>query len=314
MTPDFLFFWQYFYKSIHTLKRLTKPITISIIAGSLSDLHRNRVDLIVENALLPQQLIVLNRQVKLPRLTSGDRLRMVLLARCTRFWKQTIHMVQPDTLLRWHRKLFKLYWTRKSKPKRNKPRISTETIHLIQKMAYENRLWGAQRIRGELLKVGIRVSKLTIQRYLPKKRQSSVQTWATFLMNHAGDIWVCDFTVAYDLLFRPIFILVILELNTRLIIHSAVPRSPSDVWTAQQLREATPWGCHPKVLIRDRDCKYGPLFASVPTSSGIHEVKTPFRAPKANAVCERFMGSMKRVCLDHILVLNQRQLEQIVKE
>jgi hypothetical protein len=103
------------------------------------------------------------------------------------------------------------------------------------------------------LKLGIRVSKRTIQRYLPKKRQSSRQTWATFLKNHAGDIWACDFTVVYDLLFRPIFIFVILELKTRLIIHSAVTRSPSDAWTAQQLREATPWGSHPRVLIRDRD-------------------------------------------------------------
>ena len=315
MTPNFLFFWQFFYEWIlHTLKRLTKPTTISIIAGSLSDLHCNRIDLIVENALLRQQLIVLNRQIKLPQLTNGDRLRMVLLARCTRFWKQAIHIVQPDTLLRSHRKLFQLYWTRKSKPKQKKPRISTETIHLIQQMAHENRLWGAERIRGELLKLGIRVSKRTIQRYLPRKRQSTSQTWATFLKNHAFDIWACDFTVVYDLLFRSIFIFVILELKTRLIIHSLVTRFPSDAWTAQQLREATPWGCHPKVLIRDRDRKYGPLFSSVATSSGIQEVKTPFHAPKANAVCERFMGSLKRECLDHTLVLNQRQLERMVME
>ena len=119
--------------------------------------------------------------------------------------------------------------------------------------------------------------------------------------------------MVYDLLFRPIFIFVILELKTRLIIHSAVTRSPSDAWTAQQLREATPWGSHPKHLIRDRDRKYGPLFSSVTTSSGIQELKTPFRAPKANSVSERFMGSMKRECLDRILVINQSTLERSVK-
>jgi hypothetical protein len=254
MTPDFRVFWQFFYVWVHrTLKSWTKPATALLIAGGLADLNRKRADLIIENALLRQQLIVLDRQVKRPKLNNGDRLRMVLLARCTRFWEQAIHIVQPDTLLRWHRDLFQIYWRRKSKPEKKKPRISTGTINLIQQMANENRLWGAERIRGELLKLGIRVSKRTIQRYLPKKRQSSRQTWATFLKNHAGDIWACDFTVVYDLLFRPIFIFVILELKTRLIIHSAVTRSPSDAWTAQQLREATPWGSHPRVLIRDRD-------------------------------------------------------------
>ena len=315
MTPDLCVFWPFFYVWIyHTLKSWTKPATALLIAGGITDLNRNRTDLITENALLRQQLIVLSRQVKRPQLTNGDRLRMVLLARCTGFWKQAIHIVQPETLLRWHRELFQIYWRWKSKPQKKKPRITPETIDLIQQMANENRLWGAERIRGELLKLGIRVSKRTIQRYLPKKRESTNQTWTTFLRNHAGDIWACDFTVVYDLLFRPIFIFVILELKTRLIIHSAVTRSPSDAWTAQQLREATPWGSHPKVLIRDRDRKYGLLFSSVATCSGIQEVKTPYRAPKANAVCERFMGSMRRECLDHTFVLNQRHLERVVKE
>jgi hypothetical protein len=157
--------------------------------------------------------------------------------------------VEPDTLLRWHRDIFRFYWKRKSKPKRKEPRISPETIHLIKQMANENRLWGAERIRGELLKLGIQVSTRTIQRYLPKERKTSTQTWVTFLKNHASGIWACDFTVVYDLLFRPIFIFVILELKTRLIIHSAVTTSPTDEWTAQQLREASPWGSHPKYLI-----------------------------------------------------------------
>jgi len=315
MTSDFLTFWHFFSGWIHfCLRSWTKPATVLIIFGSLSDMQRSRTELIAENALLRQQLIVLNRQVKHPHLNHRDRIGLVLLSRFTKYWKQAIHIVQPETILRWHREWFRYYWKQKSKPKNRKPRVSPETIALIHQMVKENRLWGAERIQGELLKLGIRISKRTIQRYLPKKRQSPSQTWATFLKNHAGDIWACDFTVVYDLLFRPIFIFVILELKTRLVIHSAVTRSPTDDWTAQQLREATPWGLHPKYLIRDHDRKYGTLFSSVAASSGMLEVKTPFQAPKANAICERFMGSQKRDCLDHLLIINQSHLKRVVKE
>ena len=134
---------------------------------------------------------------------------------------------------------------------------------------------------------------------MPKVRRGSSQTWATFLKNHAGDIWASDFTVVHDLLFRPRYIFVLIELQARRIVHTAVTRSPTDDWTAQQLREATPWGKGPKYLIRDRDSKYGPLFQNVAKSTGIEVLKTPVRAPKANAVCERFIGSLKRECLDH---------------
>jgi hypothetical protein len=141
------------------IKRWTKPATPVLITGILSDLTRSRTDLVVENALLRQQLIVLNRQVKQPQLTNSDRFRLVLLSGFTKFWKQALHIIQPDTLLRWHRELFQLYWRRKSQ---GKPKIATETIALIQKMAEENGLWGAERIRGELLKLGIEVSKRSI--------------------------------------------------------------------------------------------------------------------------------------------------------
>jgi transposase InsO family protein len=181
-------------------------------------------------------------------------------------------------------------------------------------MALENRLWGAERIRGALLKLGVRVSKCTIQKYMPSVRRSPSQTWATFLKNHAGDIWACDFTVVHDLLFRPLFIFVVIELQTRRIVHAAVTRSPTDDWTAQQLREATPWGKGAEYLIRDRDSKYGPLFSSVAKSTGIKVLKTPVRAPKANAICERFIGSLRRECLDYMLTLHSRQLHHIVQE
>jgi hypothetical protein len=146
-------------------------------------------------------------------------------------------------------------------------------------MAKVNRLWGAERIRGELLKLGVRVSKRTIQKYMPKMRGASSQTWATFLKNHANDIWASDFTVAHDLLFRPLYVFVVIQLQTRRIVHTAVTRSPTDDWTAQQLREATPWGKGPKYLNRDRDNKYVPLFLSVAKGTGIKVLRTPVRTP-----------------------------------
>jgi transposase InsO family protein len=276
-----------------------KPATSVLIIGILSDLKRSHTDLMVENAMLRQQLIVLKREIKRPQLTNPDRFRLVFLPHFTKFWKQALHIVQPDTLLRWHRELFQFYWRRKSQ---GKPKISAETIALIQKMAEENHLWGAERIRGELLKLGMEVSKRTIQRYMPKDRKehSSSQTWATFLKNQAGNIWACDFTVVNDWLFRQLYIFVVMELKTRRIVHTGVTKYPTDEWTAQQLREATPWGKDPMYLIRDRDCKYATHFSTVAVSSGIKELKTPYQTPQVNGVCERFMA----VCADNAWIIS----------
>ena len=294
------------------LKQHSKPTTKAIVIGSLSDLERRRRDLIIENAMLRQQLLVLRRQVKRPKLTQGDRLRLVLLARLTKLWQQALHIVQPDTLLRWHRDLFRFYWRRKSKPKHRKPRISPAIIKLISQIASDNLLWGAERIRGELLKLGIKISKRTIQKYMARICNNTSQSWDTFLKNHASQIWACDFTVVHDLLFRPLYIFIIIELHTRRILHAAVTRSPTDQWTAQQLRQVTPWGKLPKYLIRDRDSKYGKHFAAV--TSSIKILKTPVRAPRANSFCERFIGSLRRECLDHMLILHRKQLQHIVQE
>ncbi len=294
------------------LKRWIKPAT-SVLISALSDLTRSRTDLGIENALLRQQLIVLNRQIKRPRLTNHDRFRLVFLSHFSVFWKQALHIVQPDTLLRWHRELFRFYWRRKSQ---GKPKISPETIALIQEMAKENQLWGAERIRGELIKLGIEVSKRTIQRYIPKEKKtgSSSQTWATFLKDQASDTWACDFTVVTDWLFRQWYVFVVMELNTRRIVHTGVTKYPTDEWTAQKLREATPWGKGPKYLIRDRDKKYATHFSVVADATGIKELKTPYQTPQANGVCERFMGSLRRECMDHILIHDDKHLRRVVTE
>ena len=295
------------------IKLWTKPATPSLLSGFLSDLPRTHTDLFAENAILRQQLILLERQVKKPVVTNSDRFWLVFLSRFTKSWKQSIHVVQPDTLLRWHRELFRFHWRHKSQ---GTPKVSTETIALIRKLAKENILWGADRIRGELIKLGITLSKRTIQKYMPKdkKSPSSSQSWATFLKNQADYTWACDFTVVYDWLFRPWYVFIVMELKTRRIVHIGVTNSPTDAWTAQQLREATPWGKSPKYLIHDHDHIFGALFTAVALSSGIHEVETPCRTPQANGICERFMRSLRKECLDHILIQSSQHLRRVVTE
>jgi putative transposase len=292
----------------------TKPLTSSLPLGTLADLARSKSELMAENALLRQQLIILKRQVKRPAYTKTDRILLVLLARAVRTWKQALFLVQPETLLRWHRELFRLYWKRRSKTDAHKPRVAVETIALIREMATQNRLWGAERIRGELLKLGIHVCKRTIQKYMRHVRPPSAggQNWATFLHNHAAEVWACDFLQVTDLFFRPLFAFFIIELKSRRVIHIGVTRSPTDSWVAQQLREATPYGQAPKYLIRDNDCKFGPCFARVATTSAIEILKTPYHAPRANAVCERFLRSVRQECLDHMLIFREKQLQRIL--
>jgi putative transposase len=231
-----------------------------------------------------------------------------------RAWKQALVIVQPETLLRWHRQGFKLFWKYKSRAASLKPRISQETVVLIKEMARDNRLWGAERIRGELLKLGIHVSKRTIQKYIKHVHATRPrgQTWSRFLQTHVQQIWACDFLPITDLFFRSLFAFFNTLLHSRKVIHVGVTRSPTDAWTAQQLREATPYGQGPKYLIRDRDSKFGPSFARVAATSGIKILKTPIHAPRANAICERFLGSVRRECLDHLLILHEKQLDRVL--
>ena len=267
-----------------------------------------------ENALLRQQLIILQRQVKRPACTNTDRMLLVVLARAVRTWKQALFIVQPETLLRWHRQGFRLFWKYTSRAAARKPKISAETAALIKEMARDNRLWGAERIRGELLKLGIRVCKRTIQKYMRQVRTARPrgQNWKTFLDTHAEQIWACDFLAVTDLCFRSLSAFFIIELHTRKVIHVGVTRNPTDAWIAQQLREATAFGVGPKYLIRDNDGKFGMGFARVAQTSDIEILKTPYFAPRANAICERFLGSVRRECLDHLFILHEKQLHRVL--
>ena len=209
------------------------------------------------------------------------------------------------------------------------PLMSTRVTNRIALLHQSGRMsqvasTGAERIRGELLKLGMEVSKRTIQGYMPKDRKEHSsshivpmpfrETWATFLKNQASGVWACDFTVVTDWLFRQWYVFVVMELKTRRIVHTGVTKYPTDEWTAQQLREATPWGRGPKYLIRDRDKKYAMHFSAVAMSSDIKELKTPFQTPQANGYCERFMGSLRRECMDHILIHDDNHLRRVVTE
>ncbi len=320
MLRQFAAFIQFILRPLIAFATSPTPTSDSLLLGSAADLVRSRSELLLENAMLRQQLIVLRRQVKRPQLNNRDRFLLALLASKLRTWKNTLLIVQPATLLRWHRAGFRLFWKHKSRmaDNRSKPKLAAETITLIKQMAQNNRLWGAERIRGELLKLDIRVAKRTIQEYIRGAREAGPddgrkgQTWTIFLHNHAAQIWSCDFLQVYDLFFRPLFIFFVIELGTRRVVHFRVTRHPTDEWTAQQLREATPCGEQPKYLIRDNDRKFGPAFSRVARASGIKQLRIAYKAPKMNAVCERLLGSVRREYLDHMLILNERRLHELI--
>ncbi len=298
------------------LRSSTKPLRASPTLGFTHDLARSKPQLVIENALLRQQLIVLNRSVKRPRLTRRDRALFVLLASRLPTWRDALLIIKPETVLRWHREGFQLFWKQKSRTSSRQPKLASETIMLIKEMTANNRLWGADRIRGELLKLEINVAKRTIQRYMRQARPSPPggQTWATFLRNHANEMWACDFLHVTDIFFRPLFAFFITELGSRRIVHVGVTRSPTDDWAAQQLREATPFGLAPKYLIRDNDAKYGLHFSAVAVGSGLEVLRTPIMAPRANAICERLLGSVRRECLAHIMIVSEAHLRRVLNE
>ena len=209
------------------VRRWTRPQSRPLVGLALDHL-RSPAALRWENALLRKQLESASRQINRPSLRRADRAFLVLLARLTPRWRDALLLIKPETILRWHRHGFALFWRRRSQRGRTRPRLAQDTIALIQRMARDNTLWGTERIRGELLKLGIRVSKRTIQKHLrqlhgPRPRS---QSWTTFLRTHGHEIWACDFLQVYDLMFRPLFAFFIIELGSRRVVHSAATRSP----------------------------------------------------------------------------------------
>ena len=275
-----------------------------------------RADLVGENLLLRQQLTVLTRPTRRrQRLRSRDRLLWVVMRALRRDWRQHLVLVQPDTVVRWQRQAWKLFWRWRSRGRLGRPRLSTEVRDLIARMARENPRWGSERIRGELLKLGISVSKRSVQRYRARRpARPPSQTWQTFLANHRPQIWAADLFTVQTLTFRTLYVLLFITHARRELVHVNVTASPTAGWIWQQVREATPWGRQPCYLLRDRDAVYGGDFVRRARRLGIQTLLSPVRAPRANAIAERVIRTLRNECLDHLIILNERHLRAVLAE
>jgi putative transposase len=279
---------------------------------------RPRCALVAENLFLRKQVaLYLERQVKPRRARVATRLTLVLLSKLFG-WREALTVVKPETLIRWHREGFRLFWRWKSKP-RGRPRVPGELQKLIARMAHENSTWGEERLAAELLlKLGIRISPRTVRRYMPADqrppRGPSSQRWMTFVRNHAQAILACDFFTTVTASFRVLYVFVIMEVGTRRITHFNVTAHPTAEWTLQQFREVITGEEPDRFLIHDRDCVYSSELDSALKAMGLSVLKTPLRAPQANAFCERLVGTLRRECLDFLIPIHERHLRRIVQE
>ncbi len=288
---------------------------ISTLLRTLISTLASHRQLALENLALRQQIAVLQRTTKRPRLKNSDRLFWVLLSKIWKDWAGGLAVVKPGTVIRWHRKGFRLYWTWKSRRKgHGRPAVPSEVRQLIRRMSQTNSRWGAPRVHGELLKLGIEISQAAVSKYMVRHRKPPSQSWRSFLNNHVRDLVSIDFFTVPTVTFRVLFVFVILAHERRRIIHFNVTESPSAKWTAQQIVEAFPWDTAPRYLLRDRDGTYGHEFTSRIDHMGIKEVKTAPRSPWQNPFVERLIGTLRRDCIDHVIVVGENHLRRILRD
>jgi putative transposase len=272
--------------------------------------------LTAENLALRQQLIVLKRNQKRPGLKERDRVFWKVLSQVWPSWRDSLVIVQPETVIGWQKRAFRFYWRRKSRGAyRGRPKLSPEIKSLVLKLSAANPLWGAPRIHGELLKLGIEISERSVSGIIRRNNpKPSSQTWKTFVKNHMPDMVAVDFLVVPTISFKMLFVFVVLSHARRRVIHFNVTANPTAEWTAQQITEAFPWDSAPRYLLRDRDKIFGGWFQKRVCAMGIEEVLTAYRSPWQNAYVERLNGSIRRECTDHIVVWNERHLKRILRE
>jgi putative transposase len=288
-------------------------VSITFISTLILVFKRHR-NLALENLALRQQLAVFKRRHPRPKLQPTDRLFWVWLSKVWTDWQAALIIVKPETVIAWHRQSFRFYWRWLSRRKSvGRPVIGSEVRALIKEMARANPLWGAPRIHGELQKLGIEISERTISRLIPKRRKPPSQTWRTFLDNHFRTMVSIDYFTVPTAAFRVLFVLVVLAHNRRRVIHFNVTEHPTAAWTAQQIIEAFPEDTAPRFLLRDRDQIYGEEFRRRIAGMKIEEVITAARSPWQNPFVERLIGSIRRECLDHIIVLGENHLRRILK-
>ena len=267
-----------------------------------------------ENAALRHQVIVLRRMIKgRVRLTNGDRLFFVWLYRLFPSALSAIAIIRPETIVRWHRAGFRRYWRWKSRSDGGRPKIEAELRLLIRQMCRENPLWGAPRIHGELLKLGFEVAQSTVAKYMARPRRPPSQGWTTFLRNHAPRIAAVDLIVVPTIGFKLLYGLVILSLGRRRLVWTNVTANPTAEWIARQITDAFPWDERPRYLIRDRDDCYGAAVSRRLRAMGIRDRPIKARSPWQNGHVERLIGSIRRECLDHVIVRGEKHLRQILR-
>src|SRR5215813_6014828 len=269
----------------------------------------------LENAALRHQLAVLTREAKRPRLRDRDRLFWIALKRIWKDWRSALVIVQPETVISWQRKRFKRYWWRLSRPKGpGRPRIHLEIRKLVRSMASVNPLWGAPRVHGELLKLGFEISERTVSRLMPKKDRKLTQTWMTFLRNHVGQVVSIDFFTVATIQLRVLYVFIVLAHDRRRVLHFNITEHPIAVWAAQQMIEAFPEDSAPRYMLRDRDGIYGEAFRTRVEGMSIKEIRIAPRSPWQNCYVERVIGSIRRECLNHVIVLNDHHLRRVLNE
>jgi transposase InsO family protein len=288
---------------------------LRFVVGLARAIAKSRRNLLLENIALRHQLLILSRKAKRTRFTPVDRALWVWLSLIWNRWTSVLRLVQPDTVVRWHRQGFRLFWRWKSRAgKPGRKRIAPATVDLIRQMSRANPLWGAPRIHGELLKLGICVAQRTVGKYMvPHPRRSPSQTWTSFLRNHLGQTVSVDFFIVPTLRFHVLYVFLVLSHTRREVLHFNITNAPLARWTAQQLREAFPFTSPPKYLLRDRDSIYGLEFQRVARVLGLEELRIAPRSPWQSPYAERLMGSVRRECLDQVIVLSRSHLDRLPK-
>lgn len=285
------------------------------LLGTMRSLFRTQRELALENLALRQQVAALIRTRGSRRLRVGvwDRAFWVLLSQGWPHWKEALAIVQPATVIHWHREGFRRFWRRKSQPGcLGRPGLDREVVSLIRRMAQANVTWGAPRIRNELAMVGIEVAVSTVAKYMPRRRKPPSPTWRAFLENHLKDLVALDFFVVPTATFGVLFGLVVLAHHRRRVVHFNVTAQPTAEWTARQVIQAFPEETAPRFLVRDRDKIYGERFQHTVDLLGMEEVVTAARSPWQNPYAERLIGSLRRECLDHVIVLEEVHLLRIL--
>ena len=276
----------------------------------LASRHRT---LVLENLALQQQLAVYRRTRPKPAIRWSDRLFWIGLRWAWPDWKSALVVVRPATVVAWHRRGFAWYWTRRSRPRGGRPQIGADVRRLVREMAVANPLWGAPRIHGELLKLGFDVSERTVSRLMPRRRKPPSQSWRTFLKNHLGSTVAVDFFAVPTLTCRILFVFVVLAHDRRRILHVNVTRHPTSAWTRQQLRESFPDDATARFLLHDGDATFDAAFGRTAEALGLTSVRTAPRSPWQNPYVERVIGSIRRECLDHVIVFNERHLRRVLR-